>query len=258
MIQKIEALTNPKIKQLVRLQDSSRERKNEGKFVLEGLRLCLDCIDNSPIEAESVFFTEKLRMKCESDIDRVSKLLPSFEITEAIAKKLARTESSQGVFLLCKMGSGFVEIDKSGKYLALENVQNPDNFGSICRIAEAMGLSGIIVSSGVDPFNPKALRAAMGSSLRLNIIKADNLIETLERLLSAGMRIYSSVPDRSAAPIGEADLSSGCVVVLGNEANGVSDEVKKISSLLTIPMRGKAESLNVSAAASIIAWELSR
>ena len=258
MTQRIESLTNAKIKQLVRLLDSSKERKKEKSFVLEGLRLCLDCLNNSAIKAESLFFTEDCFKKNEALLGDIPGRLPSFVITEAIAKKLARTESSQGVFLLCRMPEEACEISPFGKYLALENVQSPDNFGAICRCAEAMGLDGIIVSGGVDVFNPKALRASMGSALRLNIIKADNLCEVLERLGKNGMKLFAAVPDSSALKVSDFTFDGGAVVIIGNEANGVSQEAKALCTLLTIPMKGRAESLNAAAAAAIIAWEMAQ
>ena len=258
MIQKIESLTNPKVKQLSKLLDSSKERQKEGKFVLEGLRLCLDCVENSAIKAESVFFTDSIFKKSGALIQNAFADVPSFEITEAIAGKLARTESSQGIFLLCAIFDSSSPIDPRGKYIALENIQNPDNFGAICRCAEAFGLDGLIVSGGVDMFNPKALRAAMGSSLRLNIIKTAILSETILDFKKIGGRVFSAVPDRVAKSISDADLSPGAIVVVGNEANGVSGEISALCEKITIPMTGGAESLNAAAAAAIIAWELSK
>lgn len=99
----------------------------------------------------------------------------------------------------------------------------------------------------------------MGSVLRMNVSLCDNLEEELLSLRSDGYNIYSTVPDRSAQPITQIDFSSPCVSVIGNEANGVESNIKDISdALVTIPMRGRAESLNAAAAASVIMWEMLR
>ena len=258
MINRIISLTNPKIKELKKLSDSSAARAKEGKFVLEGLRLCLDCVQNSTIEAEAVFFTESLFSSNEELLSSAFEEIAAFEITDAIAGKISTTESPQGIFLLCKIPEKEALIKNDGRYLALENIQNPSNFGAICRCVEAMGLSGIIVSGGVDVYNPKCLRSAMGSSLRLSIIRVSSLSETLTGFRRGGGEVFAAVPDRSAKSISEASLSDGTIVVVGNEANGVTEETKKLCVPLTIPMKGKAESLNAAAAAAIISWELSK
>lgn len=259
MIQKIDSLANLKIKHLAKLLDSSKERKMSREFVLEGLRLCFDCIKNSPIEAESVFFTAKAYQKSEDGFKSIINEIPSFEISEAIAKKLARTENSQGVFVLCKMPDNELsDIDYSGKYLALDNVQNPDNFGAICRSAEALGIDGIIVSGGVDIYNPKSLRASMGSALRMNIIRTECLKDYLEKCKANSMTVIAMVPYTSAKKITELNLDKSVIAVIGNEANGVSEDVKSVCELVTIPMKGQAESLNAATAAAITIWEIMR
>ena len=251
-------MTNPRIKKLKKLSDSSAARTKEGKFVLEGLRLCADCVLNSAVTADSVYFTGSFFSANEELISSAFTGIPSFEITEAIAEKISTTESPQGIFLLCEIPKKEASIEKGERYLALENIQNPSNFGAVCRCVEAMGLSGIIVSGGVDIYNPKALRSAMGSSLRLNIIRTSSLPDTLSEFKKSGGNVFAAVPDRNADSITEASFTHGAIVVVGNEANGVTNETKGVCQPITIPMKGKAESLNAAAAAAIISWELSK
>ena len=150
------------------------------------------------------------------------------------------------------------KIKYYGKYVALEEISNPSNFGAICRTAEAVGLNGIIIKGGCDVYNPKVLRAAMGALFRLDVLVTDDLISLLEELKENNMSVYGSVPDANAEKITNINKSQGMVCVIGNEGNGISDEVKEVSQLVTIPMNGYAESLNAAAAATIIMWEMMR
>ena len=129
----------------------------------------------------------------------------------------------------------------------------------ICRSAEAIGLDGLIVSGGFDVYNPKALRAAMGSSLRMPVILADNLAQLIEKANAAGMQTLASVPRNTATDIRKVDMQGGVVCCVGNEGSGLSEEViGACKTTVVIPMNGRAESFNASAAAAILAWELIR
>ncbi|MBR2868224.1 MAG: RNA methyltransferase [Clostridia bacterium] len=151
------------------------------------------------------------------------------------------------------------ELDPKGKYLALENLQDPSNLGAVCRTAEALGLSGLIVSGGCDLYNPKALRAAMGSSLRIPIIETRDIVSLLCSATANGMHTYASVPRSDAVDIRKADLNGGVIICVGNEGSGLSQStICECETAVTIPMGGRAESFNASAAAAILAWELMR
>jgi TrmH family RNA methyltransferase len=150
-------------------------------------------------------------------------------------------------------------IKYNGKYIALEDVSNPSNFGAVIRTAEAVGLDGVIVSGGCDIYNPKALRASMGSALRLSILTCDDAVGLIRELGSKGMLTLASTPDSSAELITEVPMNGGVVCVVGNEGNGVTDEVMSAcTKRITIPMNGRAESLNASTAAAILIWEMVR
>ncbi|MCM1391586.1 MAG: RNA methyltransferase, partial [Ruminococcus sp.] len=165
-----------------------------------------------------------------------------------------------GVFCVCKTLPEIDEgmISPNGKYIALENIQDPANLGAICRTAEALGISGAIVENGCDIYNPKAQRASMGSLLRLPVIRTTNLASLLIRSGENGMKIYATTPDANAVKITDADMSGGVIAVIGNEANGVTDEIFKVCKKITIQMLGRAESLNASMAAAVTMWEMMR
>ena len=258
----ITSKANDRVKHAVKLRDSSAARKGEGLFFIEGARLCADAVLTGVGVAE-LFVTEAAREKYDEYVAVIEKTaLRSFTVSDDVAEKLSDTKNGQGVFCVCKMLDKIANIGKikyNGKYVALDSVSNPANFGAIVRTAEAVGLDGVIVSGGCDIYNPKAQRASMGSLFRLNVVESDDLAAFITELRQNGMKVYASVPDRDAPKITETDMSGGVVCVIGNEGNGISASVAaSADSPVTIPMGGRAESLNAAAAASIIIWEMMR
>ena len=147
------------------------------------------------------------------------------------------------------------KIDCNGSYVALWDLQDPGNVGTILRGADAMGLSGVILSeSCCDLYNLKTIRAAMGSLFRIPVMRVD----LAAFLKESGLRSYAAVVDADARPVGTADFK-GAVAVIGNEGNGLSKEQAFLcSERITIPMAGNAESLNAAMAATILMWEMAR
>ncbi|MBE6801078.1 MAG: RNA methyltransferase [Ruminococcaceae bacterium] len=261
-MEKITSKANDRIKFAVKIRESSSLRKQENLFFAEGARLCFDAASSGVIIAE-MYVTEKALNKYADYVRLVEeKAERCFVVSEEVAEKLSDTKNSQGVFCLCKMLDKSTNIGKikyNGKYIALESVSNPANFGAVVRTAEAVGLDGVIVSGGCDIYNPKSQRAAMGSLFRLNVVESENLPETLKALAENGMSVLAGVPDSNAEKITEVDMNGGVVAVIGNEGNGITEETCAVATkLVTIPMKGRAESLNAAAAASIIIWEMMR
>lgn len=259
-MEKITARTNEKIKYAVKLGESPSFRRKNGEFLLEGARLCSDAAKTG-MEIRSAFVTAKAFSKYESYVGEIiAGGCICYEISEDIAKKLSDTENPQGVFCICAIPeAGGNEIRPDGRYLALENLQDPSNLGAICRSVEALGLDGLIVSGGCDIYNPKAQRAAMGSLLRLNIIEAPGLEEFILKANASGMLTLASVPRSTAQDIRTVEMKGGVICCVGNEGSGLSQAVIDACGVQTvIPMQGRAESFNASAAAAILAWELKR
>lgn len=253
----IDSISNAKIKFASKISTSSSFRKSEKIFFLEGLRLCKDAA-LSCVSIKTLFYTEKALQKSEDDITFIANRSENvYIISESVSNKLTLTQSSQGVFCLCQISQSVKDnVLNTCKYIALDNVQNPDNLGAIARTAEALGIKGLIISGGCDIYNPKALRASMGSLLRLDIIKTENLPAYLTKLKNSGVKIYATTPSSDAVDITKADMSSTVVSVIGNEAKGVSDDVMSLCTKVTIKMLGRAESLNAAMAAAITMWEM--
>lgn len=257
-MEKITSKNNSIIKDTKRLFTSSKARRECMLFPLEGARLCFDVL-NSFYSVDTVLVTEELYLRYKDKVDSLIELADkSYFITDDIATKISDTPNPQGVFVLCRMQSdGGNQL--TGKLIALDNVQDPSNVGAIIRTAEALSIDGIITYNCCDIYNPKTLRASMGSILRMSIADTSDLEQTLNEYKLSGYKVYSTVPDSTANSIKDIDFDKNVISVIGNEANGVEENIKALSDkLITIPMLGRAESLNASVAASITMWEMIR
>ncbi len=256
----ISSRNNDKIKYYKKLVTDSSLRREERLFTLEGARLCSDAV-RSGYNIKETYITDKALEKYR---DTVRGLIDNsdevFIITDEVSGKLSDTVNPQGVFCIAGVKEqSAVTLEKGKKYIALDNVQNPQNLGSVARTAEALGIDALITAEGCDIYNPKALRASMGSLLRIPVYQISDLPGLLRIADESGILTLATVPDSDAQDISKIDFSDGALTVIGNEGNGVSDEAKSLcSKKVTIVMKGEAESLNASAAATICMWEMMR
>ena len=226
---------------------------------MEGARLSFDVL-NSFYQPDVFLITEKAAKKYEKQFEDMLKIADSaYFISEEVADKLADTENTQGIFCVCKIPVENNQLVLNQKYVALDNLQDPSNLGAIIRTAEALGINGAICHNCCDIYNPKALRASMGSILRLPVILSDNLVSNMEAAKEQGFSFYATVPNKNAEDITKIDFPASSVIIIGNEGNGISEEVKAAANqLVTINMLGRAESLNASMAGAIAMWEMLR
>ncbi len=256
----ISSVSNEKIKFAVKIATSSKHRKENNMFFLEGLRLCCDA-SLTGVKIVQCFVSEAMYEKNKIEIDSLfASSKRSYLVTSPVSNKLSLTKSTQGVFCLCQYltNNSGEALDEQAKYIALENVQDPSNLGAIARTAEALGIDGIIMQNCCDHYNPKAQRAAMGSLFRVKLFDVASLFDTLQSCQNSNMKVFATTPNVEATPITKLDLSGGVVCVIGNEANGVTQEIFDICEKITIPMLGRAESLNAATAATITIWEMTR
>ncbi len=253
----ITSRANPRVKAAAALLKSG-ERKKSGRFIIEGARLCGDAV-KSGITVEEFYSTGSAKNKYPDVFALVAEAAKhTFIIGADVAEKLSDTRSTQEMFCVCSDTAVFTEndINPNGFYVMTENVQNPDNLGAVVRSAEALGADGLVVFSGCDIRSPKALRASMGGLLRFPVIKTDDCASFLTGARNAGMKIFATVASGGAEDISKADKSGGCICIIGNEGAGISSETLRLCTCkITIPMLGKAESLNAAAAAAITIWE---
>ncbi|MBQ0135973.1 MAG: RNA methyltransferase [Oscillospiraceae bacterium] len=256
-MENITSVQNPKVKAYKELVSSAKSRREQGRFVLEGLRLCLDVL-RSGCEVLELYYTKVLFDNNKAEIEELIKVSKEvYEISENVAEKMSDTKTAQGVFCVVERKTSDSNLLPSGKYILLENIQDPANIGAVSRTAEALGISGLIVSGGCDVLSPKALRASMGALLRIPVIETEDVMMTIVSAQKKGIKTYASTPREDATDVTKVDFSGGVIVVIGNEANGVTQSTFSCcGNSITIKMTGRAESLNAGAAASIIMWEM--
>ena len=246
---------NPLIKLVGSLQTSSKSRKEKGLFVLEGIRICKDAYENS-IRFDKLIVTKNSLQRYEDDIKNLQSISEkSYIVSDNLFKKISDTDNPQGVLAVVQIPKLNCEISKKGRYIALENIADPSNLGAISRTAEALGVSGIILTSnGCDPYSPKSLRSSMGTLLRMPLYLVDDINEFISLY---NLRSFACVVDKKAKSISEVNFADGDVLLIGNEANGLTDRTKSHAyECITIPMEGNAESLNAASAAAISMWEM--
>lgn len=252
----ISSKENSLIKLVCGLQKSAKQRNENSLFVLEGLRICFDAADNG-IQFDKLIVSKTAFSKSSSDIEELANNANEcYLLNDTLFKKISDTTTPQGIIAVAKIPqTNDCEINAKGRYIALENLSDPSNLGAVSRTAEALGVSGIILSdNSCDPYSPKVLRASMGTILRMPVII---LSEFSYRISKLGLKVYSCVVDDTAEKITDQTFMDGSVLVIGNEANGITEQTKLNSDeLITIPMSGKAESLNAAIAASIAMWEM--
>ncbi len=252
----ITSRANPRVKAAAALLDA-RERKKTGLFLAEGARLCEDAA-LSGAGIETLFITPEAAKAYPSAFGAVSAAASNtYYIDAAVAEKLASTAGTQGFFCVCRQRTDPPAPEAGGFYLITDRIQDPENLGALSRTAEAFGAAGMYVCGGCDIYSPKALRASMGALLRFPVQKCENAPDAVRLCAERGLRVFAAVVHRNAADLRALPPLAGCALVIGNEGSGVSEETLAVcTDLVTIPMPGRAESLNAAAAGAVLMWEL--
>lgn len=253
----ISSRKNNIIKDVKELQESAKKRSEKGLFVLEGARLCYDAV-RTKTGIFRLLYTKKAYEKYKNYIDPIKeKAKEIYIIEEHVEGVISKTKTSQGVFLVCEIPQEKAEI--KGKILVMENVQDPVNVGTILRSGEALGIETFVfLGQCADAFSPKVTRGSMGAIFRLNILNYDNLDLLISDLSRENYDLYAAVPDDTAIKINTIKFKDKSAVFIGNEGNGLTEEcINKVLNV-TIPMLGRAESLNASSAATVVMWEMVR
>lgn len=241
-----------------------KNRDKEGMFLLEGLRNVELVINHSrQDDICCCFVTEAMAEKprCRELLAKID-TKKIFQINEQLLSKISEAVTPQGIVTVLKQPA----TDKAallrgeGPLLILDRVMDPGNIGTIIRTADAMGARGIVALKGsADIYAPKVIRSAMGSIFSVPIWRNVTTEELTLFLDKAKFAVYLADLDENSLPLYEVDLKSGAAVVLGNEANGIGEELKIIyTEKLHIPMVGNAESLNVAMANAMILYEYRR
>jgi TrmH family RNA methyltransferase len=254
----IESLNSPHIARVKALIGSRgvKERKASGHFVAEGMQCVREALtsDSGP-RIETLYLTSNGRNRVEQIADLAT--LNTVDVSDEVMKEMSETITPQGILAFCtipQVSLNSIALNGTRRFIYLSEVQDPGNAGTILRSADAFAMDAVITSPGsVDMYSPKVVRSTAGSLWHIPVFES----VPLDQVLSLGVNAFS-LGSEGSKNLNQYELSGDILAVFGNEARGLAtgQNVDSIA-VVNIPMPGNAESLNLSAAASIVMYHLS-
>lgn len=245
---------NPKIKLVRALLGRPKERREAGAFVVEGVRLVEEATKGD-WRFEIVLYDETLSERGRLQIEGLRlKGVDVEEVSPSVMKSISETGAPQGILAVVEYFQ--LPIPQSPNFILIpDQVRDPGNLGTLLRSAAASGVDAVLIPpETTDAFAPKVLRSGMGAHFRLPIheMSWDEIEKTV-----AGMKVY--IADMDGQPFWETDLTKPIALIVGSEAEGVSDNARKVANgKISIPMKGETESLNAGVAGSVLMFEVIR
>ncbi|GAB4258057.1 TrmH family RNA methyltransferase [Thermincola ferriacetica] len=259
-----ETITSAKNMRIMYLQSllQKKYRDREGKFLVEGLRFVQEALQ-SGADIEELILAAGVLEKNPSFQSIISDKIPITIIADQLFKKITDTETPQGIAALVRKKEFRAEdlfVVANPFLLIIDKVQDPGNLGTIIRTADAAGVTGVALVKGTaDLYNPKTLRATMGSVFHVPIINFDSIEEACHLAKKHGLKLIVTDISKDSSSYLAVDYSEPVALVVGNEASGASSfAIENSDYRVVIKMPGKAESLNVSVATGIILFEAAR
>lgn len=256
----ITSSSNAQIKNIEALLKKGKERREQKAFVVEGRKMFEELLLRREL-FKKAYFSENY--VSEHYPEGVPEDIPHEVVAERVFRQMSETVMPQGVLAVAAMPDySLLQIISSPQekvLLMLENLQDPGNLGTILRTAEAADVAGIVLTKeSVDMYNPKVIRSTMGAVFRVPFVYVEDFFGLLETLKEQGVHLLAAHLKGERSFI-EADYSGGCGILIGNEANGLSERVAKMATeRVVIPMAGKTESLNAAVAAALLMYEAFR
>ena len=246
-MQFIESVQNQRVKHWKKLL-TKKERESSQQFMVEGFHLVEEALMAGVVE--DIILGDEVEPPTFRNTTRIN----FYRVTKEVVKEISETETTQGIFAICKMQEQTVDLKLMQSTLLLDGIQDPGNLGTIVRTADAAGIRAIVLGDGTtDLYNPKTIRATQGSLFHLPIVKA-NLVQLLPELKKAGVTVLGTSLQNSKI-FTEVEKPTKVALIVGNEGQGVSKELLSMTDQnVFIPIYGKAESLNVGIAAGILMY----
>ncbi len=251
---------NSRVRRLRALHRDRHARATEHAFVLEGPRLVAAALDrDAPLEG--VYLGYRARPAFAPLLERIeARGIPVHELREGVLEKVGSTRTPQPVLAVAPMRPGaLAALPPTGDVLVAVGVADPGNLGTMIRSAEAAGVAGVVVADdSVDPYNPKVVRASAGAVLGVPIVEAADAAGAVDELRASGRRSVGTAA-RDGSTVEALDPAASYALVVGNEARGLDDALAaRLDAVVTVPMHGAAESLNVAMAATVVLFDLDR
>ena len=259
----ISSVQNPKVKQLLLLQQKSSERRRTGLFVVEGQREIEHCLE-AGYEVDSVYYCPQLFTENDGSnqfFSLHSSLFTSFEVTVPVYEKMAYRGSTEGLMAVVRSRTMLLSDlpqKENPLYVVLERVEKPGNLGAVLRSADAAQADAVIVCDPLtDLFNPNLIRSSIGAIFTVPCV-ACSTDECIAFLKDHGVRILTAQLQDSHLYY-DTDMRCGTAIVMGTESTGLTDTWRRAADAhIRIPMLGRLDSLNVSVSAAILLFEAVR
>lgn len=256
----IQSESNVQMKELIKLQKNARERRKKKLFVAEGIKLTNEAAFHGKLK--KIYIAQDVYEKRDQELALFLEKQDFEVVDQKVFRQAAQTVTPQGMLALVAMPEYSIDTllqDSKRSFLLLDDLRDPGNLGTIMRTAEGAGMSGVILSrESVDLFNPKVVRATMGAIFRVPFYYAEDLVEIMESLKAMQIPVYGTMMQGSEV-YDALDYTKGAAIVIGNEANGLSEKViAHLTKGVRIPMEGSLESLNAAVAAAILMYETAR
>ena len=253
----ITSTANAQVKALSKLIKNARARRQQQLYVVEGIRMFRE----TPKERIGKVYVSESFAKDPAH-EGVFEGTDWEMLSDSVFAAVSDTKTPQGVLCLVKMKENRLEDmleDTDGVWLVLENVQDPGNLGTIVRTGEGAGITGVIMSNGtVDIYNPKTIRATMGSIYRVPFCYAENMQAVMQKLKKCKIQTYAAYLEGSSVHDAQ-NYKEATAFLIGNEGNGLTKELAESADWrIRIPMCGKVESLNAGIASAILMYEAQR
>ena len=246
----IQSKQNPKIKAWKKLA-TAKGRQKAGQYLIEGTHLVEEALKSGQ-PVRHLVATPDYDL---SQLPNQALSLPLLLVSPELLKDLSETPTPQGILAVLDLPLSPLDWQPSGqRYLILDAVQDPGNLGTLIRTADAAAYDGVILGKGtVDVYNDKVLRASQGSLWHLEVVSLDLLQEARPAFETAGIPWLVTALHQEAKAYTDLPSDQALALVLGNEGQGVSEEVIQVADqTIYIPMPGQAESLNVAVAGGIL------
>lgn len=261
-MKQITSVQNPYIKELIQLQEKSRNRKKSGQFVMEGLREIEIAVRNgyeiTSLLICSDFITDDALGKLKVQLQNNAELI---EISRDVYQKIAYRDSTEGIVAVAKIKAHDLrnlQLPENPLIIVLESPEKPGNIGAVLRTADAAHADAVIIADArTDLYNPNIVRSSVGA-LFTNRIAMATSEETLSFLKQHHIAVYSAIL-QEAVPYYTVDFKKGSAIVMGTEATGLTSLWREESDAnIIIPMEGQIDSMNVSVAAAVLMFEAKR
>ncbi|MGM0215233.1 TrmH family RNA methyltransferase [Enterococcus sp. AZ109] len=251
-MKEIQSIKNPLIKETKKLQQK-KYRTQTGTYLLEGFHLVQEAV-NAGTDIQEIFVNQRGQREWS---DWLEEHFPAYYlVSDEILKTLVDQPAPQGIVAVVRMSDQTIDQYK-GAWLLLDQVQDPGNVGTMIRTADAAGFSGVVLGEGtVDLYNPKTLRSTQGSHFHLTVVSG-KLEELIPQLQTQGIPVYGTALDEQAKNYRKVEAEDSFALIMGNEGQGIRPELLAMTDHnLYIPIKGKAESLNVAVAAGVLMFKM--